>query len=257
MTVLDEGRNLLRTNSLVAQFRRDLLVRSVGQAASLTEEERKVLCERQQYLRTNAAGTLITDTLSGGDWPKLIVSGWACRESLQPNGRRQLLSLLLPGELVGNSQGLRALDLLEVTAITAVQMVSIAGIVRAVEKEPGRYPGIEAGLIALRRLEERYLLEQLIRLGLQPAVQRLAGLLFELFWRSQAIGLASGKSFAMPLTQAMLGDAVGVSHVHVQRGLVDLKEQRLVTVHSGICRVEDEAGLARAAGLDPAMPFPR
>lgn len=216
-----------------------------------------MLREGQRHPRIHAAGTVITDTLSGREWPKVIVSGWACRERFRPNGRRQLLSLLLPGDLVGNGRGQRALDLLEVGAITAVQMVSIAGIVRAVEKEPGRYAGIEAGLIALRWLEERYLLEQLIRLGLQSAVQRLAGFLFELFWRCRAIGLANGKSFAMPLTQVMLGDAVGVSHVHVQRVMGELKEQGLVSVHSGICQVEDETGLARAAGLDPVMPFPR
>lgn len=216
----------------------------------LSEREHTLLLEGQAHLHAYAAGTLVGGAESAREWPLLILSGWACRERIRPNGRRQLLSILLPGDLIGNSEGRRALDMVEIAAITDVKLVSLANVVDTVRENPEDYPGIVEGLVALRCAEERYLLDQLVRLGTQSAVQRIAGFMLEMFQRCREIGFVTGNSFVMPLTQEMLGDAVGVSVVHVNRVVGELKERHLIEWHSGILVVRDLAGLALAAGSE-------
>lgn len=230
-------------------FSMDLLARRLAQVCPLSSVERDLLLQRQQQPRSYCAGTMITDNRFRRSQPKLIVSGWACRECILGNGRRQLLSILLPGDLIGNWSEERALDLVEVVAISDVRLIDIAGFLRAIEEDPERYTGIADGLSALRFSEERRLLDHMVRLGSQPALQRIAGFILELFQRCRVIGFVSGGSFVMPLTQEMVGDALGLSLVHVNRVMRQLKTNHLIDLHSGIFRIQDLAGLALAAGF--------
>lgn len=172
-----------------------------------------------------------------------------------PNGRRQLLSILLPGDLIGSCLNQRALDLVEIVAISNVRVMNIAGLLRAVEEHPDEYTGITRGLSVLRFSEERRLLDHMVRLGSQPALQRIAGFLLELFQRCRVIGYVSAGSFVMPLTQEMLGNALGLSVVHVNRVMRQLKSEHLIDLHGGIVRILDVTGLARIADLSPTEAF--
>lgn len=232
-------------------FSADLLARRLAEVASLSEYERGLLLHLKQYAHSHFAGATIVDSQSAWSSPSLIVSGWACRERILPNGRRQLLSILLPGDLIGVCNEKRALDLVEVAAISSVRTLSLASLIRRVEEEPVRCAGIANGIAALRFLEESRILDHMVRLGLQTAMQRTAGFLLELFERCRAIGFVTGRSFVMPLTQEMLGDALGISVVHVNRVIRELRARHLVDLYSGIAQIEDVAGLAAAAGFAP------
>jgi CRP-like cAMP-binding protein len=235
-----------------ALFSMDLLARRLAEVCPLSKAERELLLQRQQHPRSYCAGSVMSDERVKRTQPKLIVSGWACRERVLHNGRRQLLSILLPGDLIGNCSEQRALDLVEIVAISDVRLMNIAEFVRTVEEDPDRYTGIIDGLSALRFSEERRLLDHMVRLGSQPALQRIAGFILELFQRCRAIGFVSGGSFVMPLTQEMVGDALGLSVVHVNRVMRQLKADHLIDLHAGIFRIQDAAGLALAAGFEPA-----
>jgi len=232
-------------------FSADLLARRLAEVTSLGDYERELLRHLKQYAHSYFAGATITDGQSPWTSPSLIVSGWACRERILPNGRRQLLSILLPGDLIGTCAEKRALDMAEVAAISSVRTLSLAPLIRRVEEEPVRCAGIANGISALLFLEESRLLDHMVRLGLQTAVQRTAGFLLELFERCRAIGFVTGRSFVMPLTQEMLGDALGISVVHVNRVIRELRARHLVDLYSGVAEIEDVDGLASAAGFLP------
>ena len=235
-----------------AAFATSLLARRLAEVATLSDYERDLILHLKLHFHTYCADTTITDSQSEWISPNLIVSGWACRERLLPNGRRGLLSILLPGDVIGNCREKRALDMVEVTAISDVQISCLAPLMRLIEAEPSRCGGIIDGLSALRFREERRLLDHMVRLGLQTAPQRTASLLLELFQRCREIGFVTGGSFLMPLTQEMLGDALGMSVVHVNRVIRELRIRHLLYLHSGIAEIEDVAGLASAAGFEPS-----
>ena len=79
----------------------------------------------------------------------------------------------------------------------------------------------------------------------------MAHLLCELYVRLKAVGLANGHGYEMPLTQAELGDALGLSTVHVNRTLQDLRGEGLITLQGGSVAVLDWEGLRKAGEFDP------
>jgi len=229
----------------------DLLTRRLAALSRLADHERALLLNCQQHFKCYMAGSEISGTRDQLQRHTLIVSGWACRERIMANGRRQLLAVLLPGDLIGGCINQRALDLVEVVAISNVRVMNVATLFRAVEDHPDEYPGIARGISLLSFCEEKRLLDHMMRLGSQPALQRVAGFLLELFQRCRAIGYVSGGSFVMPLTQEMLGNALGLSVVHVNRVMRQLKASNLIDLHAGIVNILDVAGLARVADLPP------
>ena len=239
-----------------ALFSMDLLIRRLAALSPLSESERALLLNWQPHSKCYMAGSEMVGAPDQAPRPRLSVSGWACRERIMPNGRRQLLAILLPGDLIGGCANQRALDLVEVVAISNVRVVNIAGLLRAVDEHPDEYSGIARGLSLLRFCEERRLIDHMVRLGSQPALQRIAGFLLELFQRCRVIGYVSAGSFVMPLTQEMLGNALGLSVVHVNRVMRQLKTNRLIDLHGGIVKILDVSGLARIADLPGSDPIP-
>ena len=78
--------------------------------------------------------------------------------------------------------------------------------------------------------------EWMLGLGRREAYGRMAHLLCELYVRLKAVGLTNGDGYAFPLTQAELGDALGLSTVHVNRTLQDLRGEGLITLQGGLLR---------------------
>ena len=82
---------------------------------------------------------------------------------------------------------------------------------------PARYPNLAKTFVTAVALEHQRLLDQLIRLGMLSATERLADLLYELHRRLEPVSLASQGRFACPLTQTVLADALGTSAIHMNR----------------------------------------
>jgi len=114
-------------------------------------------------------------------------------------------------------------------------------------ENPTGYPGIVRGLELLRLAEERRLIDHLVRLGSEPAHQRIASCFIELLERCRAIGFVTGGSFAMPLTHEKLSEYVGLSPVHVSRVLRQLRADGLIRLQPGVAEIVDLPGLARVA----------
>lgn len=181
--------------------------------------------------------------------PRFLLSGWACRFTQFADGRRQVFDLILPGEGIGVCLRPRPLALTSVAALTRVELVDAPPSVRPGAPPPG--PELSRALEIMADLDELRLLGQVARLGRMTAFERLTHLLLQLHDRLAVIGAAENGRFALPLTQELLADLLGLSTVHLNRTLQELRRQHLIETERGVVRLPDRTALAR---LLPAPP---
>lgn len=178
-----------------------------------------------------------------------IESGWAMRHSSLACGRRQILNLLLPGD-IGDLQGLvdtRADH--SVTAMTQL-MVSEVDAPRFLELIE-RNAEVSAALLWSVVQEEGILREHIVRIGRRSARIRLAHLLLELVRRQALGGGPSDGRLEAKLTRDVLADSLGLTPVHISRTLSELRRSGLVALEErGRLRVTDIGELARQADYD-------
>jgi CRP-like cAMP-binding protein len=181
--------------------------------------------------------------------PRFLVSGWACRQRVLPDGRRQIFGFLLPGDGLGFCGPHAPPALCGMAAVTAVETVD-AGVIRDAARD-GDHPGLGHALAVAASLDEAHLLDHAVRLGRQTAYERMAHLLLELHQRLASVELATAWRFPLPLTQETLADALGLSIVHVNRTLQQMRRERLIEVRSGFATLLAPELLAACADFRP------
>lgn len=175
----------------------------------------------------------------------IVHSGWAARVRRLPDGRRQILSFILPGELV--SAGAVFADRLSfyVEAITDVRyaLYRRAGASDILARDPELLHALIAGC-----LNEKAEIEELATdLGRRRAEERVARLFLQLRNRLQALGQVtgqvSGPSFDMPLRQQHIADATGMTVIHVGRVMGALRHHGIVQLTGGVLTITDPVAL--------------
>jgi CRP-like cAMP-binding protein len=180
--------------------------------------------------------------------PRFILSGWACRQRILPDGRRQIFSFLLPGDSISITRRTQP-EVCAVAALTTLETGDAQLVVKAAES--GRAPGLAYALAALEPQEQVLLLDHMVRLGRQTAYERMAHFLLELQRRLKVVGLGDERRFPLPLTQEMMGDALGLSIVHVNRILQQLRRDGLIELRSGVAILLQPEQLADIADARP------
>ena len=180
----------------------------------------------------------------------IILDGWACRARLLADGRRQVLGLLLPGDLIGLCHRSNPLSLSSVTTLTRV---TLADVPLRELTEGKDYPALAAACRISSGLDEAYLLNQITRLGRQTAYERTAHLFLELRDRLALAGRCDGYRFAMPLTQEVLADMLGLTSVHVNRTLQQLRRERMIELGEGTVTLLEPNALALVSDYRPAV----
>jgi CRP-like cAMP-binding protein len=188
---------------------------------------------------------------------RFVVAGWGARVRWLPDGRRQIFNFVLPGDSVGLFLRPSPAALSATIALTPMETLDATAVQRAVLGEDPAWATLREAIHAAAGLEEAQLLSQILRLGRQTAYERISHLLLELRDRLDAAHLAEEASYPMPLTQEVLADATGLSVVHVNRILQQLRRERLVDIHGGRVRLLDRAALALNADYTPTIPAPR
>jgi CRP-like cAMP-binding protein len=173
----------------------------------------------------------------------LIVAGWAARVRILADGRRQFLSFVLPGELVGMCKQERPLAVSTVIAITQVTTC------RAPDSK--LHPALERAYAISNALEEAYLLAQITRLGRYSALERLADVMLELRERLVLAGQVRDGRFDMPLTQEVLADVLGLTSVHVNRMVQQARGEGWLEWRARRVTIADPFGLASKIGRAP------
>lgn len=188
----------------------------------------------------------------------VIADGWAIRYKLLPDGRRQILNFQIPGDMIGYYTLLFKSSLYSVEPLTPIKVQSFT---------PERMfhafrhsPQLAVALSWLAGQAERQLDEQLVRIGRRTAKERMAHLFTELNHRLLRVGTPAAEAQLFPITQPLLADALGLSHVHTHRTFRALVHHGLVSMHEGKIRLRDTPALAKMAGFDASYleqkPFP-
>ena len=176
---------------------------------------------------------------------RFILSGWAFRQRLLPDGRRQIFSVLLPGDAIGVTVQPRPLDATTTIAITRMTTVDASELLT-----PGALtacPELLANLNGAANYEASLLLDHVVRLGRQTAYERVAHLLLELNDRLCVVGLGQDGVFDAPLTQEIMADALGLSVVHINRTLQQLRREHMIVFEGGRVTLLAPDRLAAAA----------
>ncbi len=213
-----------------AGFPANPLARKLANFITITPEDVRVL---DRLERSQESIEAHQDIIVEGQMPRsvfLVKEGLACRYRILPDGRRQIMTFLLPGDLNDlHVFLLREMDH-SLAAITPVRIATIAQ--ESVMELTIRRPRITAGLWWASLQEEALLRERIVALGRRNAAGRVAYLLCELLWRYQAVGLTDGRSFELPLTQAELADTLGMTAVHINRVLQDFRRRGLIVLRN-------------------------
>jgi biotin operon repressor len=172
----------------------------------------------------------------------IIVYGWCCDMCILPDGRRQIFSFYVPG------------DHLEIQPSSDLGVRGVVALTRLELVDPRRVPGGEAQetsdeteLQAARQRSEERVFDHMVRLGQLTAKERVLHLFLELYERLDAVGLVKNDSYRLPLTQEIVADALGLSIVHINRTLQQLRREGLVTLKSGMVTLSQPSRLATVA----------
>lgn len=178
----------------------------------------------------------------------ILVDGGAARYRLLPDGRRQILAFVVPGDIIG----LRGW-LFEAACSSVIALEPL--VVRSLDPEQiyrllRQRPALAAAFSWSTAIEQTLLSERLVAVGRRSAYERLAYLFLELLVRPGLVGRAGPCSYRFPLSQDVLADALGLSAVHVNRTLGRLRRDRLVTVSEQEVVMHDVAALSKLADFD-------
>jgi CRP-like cAMP-binding protein len=165
------------------------------------------------------------------DHARILLSGWAAKVRFLGDGRRQILSFLVPGDTFGLAARPCAVALSSTVALTTTVTAQIPLISDAIAG-PDTSSGLGAIAWCMLRHEEACLLSQITRIGRQTAYERVANLLLELFHRLKSVSFVHGTQYVLPITQEMLADALGLSVVHTNRMLQQLRHEQLIEWNS-------------------------
>lgn len=191
------------------------------------------------------------DLVREGDPPGpvfVVLEGWACRYKLLPEGTRQITALLIPGDFGDmHASVLKEMD----HSIGTITPARIAAVPRAsMEEMIDAHPAIMRAIWWAQLVDEGVLRAWIVSMGRRNSVQRVAHLMCELYVRARNIGLATDDSLELPLTQGVLGDALGLTLVHVNRVLRRLRLSGAMDLGAGVLMISDVGKLAAVAGFD-------
>lgn len=178
---------------------------------------------------------------------RYLTSGWACYQRELRGGRRQIFAFILPGDVIGVAGNPWLPALADVIALTPVRTME-AGFVAGID--PTGRPALTAALRAAVTFEGALFREHLVRLGRLTVTSRIAHLFLELHARLKLVGLATDNSFALPLTQQTMADALGVSAIHLNRALQDVRSRGLIELKGGQVHLLRPRALVEMSGFE-------
>jgi CRP-like cAMP-binding protein len=226
------------------------LTRKLSAFIVLSEVELAVLDRLHQRRRTFLAGQDMVHQGQSDQAAYILSEGWVCSYKIQPDGTRQIVDFQVPGDFLGlRSVLLRTSDhsFEPIVKIEAAEVLK-ADLLAAFAQTPRLAMAI---LWAVSR-DEAMVVEHLVGIGRRDADARMAHFLLELGSRLSLVGIGTRDGYDCPLTQYHLADALGLSAIHVNRVLRQLRERGLVTFRDGHVTLHDHGRLVDLAEFDPA-----
>lgn len=191
------------------------------------------------------------DLIREGDRPGpvfVMLDGWACRYKILPNGTRQILAYLMPGDCCDLHIGLLAeMD-------HSIQTITPA-IVATIERDEmaalmDRYRGVARAMYVAQLIDEGTMRAWITSMGRRTSIERVAHLVCELYIRALSVGLAARPDFDLPLSQLLLADSLGMTPVHLNRVVKQLRQAGAMKLGRARVSISDPAKLVQIAGFD-------
>lgn len=202
------------------------LILKLEQRDQLSDEEKRALENAISRVRIVEADE---DIVREGDRPtesSLLLDGFAARYKIVSNGRRQISALHVAGDFIDlHSFLLKTMDH-GVLALTTCRIAHVPHT--TLEKITDEYPHLTRMLWLNTLIDGAIHREWLTAMGRLSATAHMAHLICELFLRLKAVGRTEGDTIQLPITQAELGDTLGLSTVHVNRVLQELRKEGLI-----------------------------
>ncbi|WP_054006464.1 Crp/Fnr family transcriptional regulator [Cypionkella psychrotolerans] len=222
--------------------------RKLGAFVALSGEEMSALERLHGRRKVFPAGRDIVHQGQINQSCYILASGWVCSYKLLSGGTRQIVDFQIPGDFLGlRSVLFRTADhnIEPVTKVEASEVLAI-DLLDTFSKTPR----LATAVLWAASRDEAMVVEHLVGIGRLDAKERTAHFLLELGARLKLVGLGSATGFSCPLSQYMFADAMGLSAVHVNRVLRELREDGLVTFQQGEVEIHDLDGLVALADFD-------
>lgn len=185
----------------------------------------------------------------------VIISGWAARYQILRDGARQITRLLLPGDAFYFDCSPDGIAIEEVITLSSCQIVNI--LHSEMRRVIDRFPAVGEAMRSYGCMENAVLSSWVVNVGRRTALERMAHLICESHLRLSLVDPNLGNQMYFPLTQDDLADVLGLTPVHINRKLQQLRQENLITLRSKQLTILDLRTLQQIAGFDSAYLAPR
>ena len=235
---------IIDSSTPVARFLHRLRLRSV-----LTAEEQEAVLELSGETRHYRSNEDIVSPGEHVDYACLVARGVAGRFDQMLDGERQVTSFYIAGDMCDLHSVVAPRAGWSITALSAVTAVLVPhGDLRELCV---RYPGVAVAFWRDGTADASIFAKWVGNLGRKNARARIGHIFCEMGMRSEAAGLGTRSAYELALTQNQLADAAGLTPVHVNRTLQDMKREGLLQFHNGHVTIPEWSALARVAEFDP------
>lgn len=191
-----------------------------------------------------------TDLIREGDEPGpvlVMLDGWAMRYKILPNGSRQVMAFMMPGDTCDLHIGLLSQMDHSIQTLTPSRVASMPGA--TMEALLNEHRGIARAMYVAQLVDEGTLRAWIVSMGRRSSVERVAHLICKRYVRAHWHGIA-GDEFEVPFPQLVLADAQGMTPVHINRMLRDLRVEGVVALRRSFISIRQPDRLASIAGFD-------
>ena len=222
------------------------LVEHFSRLRALSDDEIQLIRDLEKDVRLFPAETRLQAIGAPAESFFTLNQGWACAVRILANGHRQVLDLFLPGQVMGLREIGFDSNHSEIVALSDIEACPFPR--SRLQELFDQAPQLGELFLIIMAREQALLTERMINIGRRSAQERLAHFLLELYVRLAC----PVDDLELPMNQTIIGDALGLSAVHVSRTLSGLKEIKLVDSDNGCIRIRDPEGLAKLADFDHA-----
>lgn len=227
---------------------RAALIRRLRISSAIADEDVKEIEELPIVVRQFPAETPVVRDGERATNCCLIADGFCARSKTIASGKRQILSIHIPGEI----PDLMSLFLHVMDHDLATLTPATLGLIshETLQRLHRRRPVVAEMFWRDTLIDAAMFREWLVNVGQRPAPARLAHVMLELRERLRIIGRQDGNNFEMPLTQEQIGEALGITAVHANRIIKQLRQEGIVELHRGRVTVLDERKFLELADFD-------
>lgn len=225
-----------------------VLAKKLNTFVALAPEELSWLAQIQSKPLTVKRGKQLIREGQTGHTAFVLQAGWACSFKELSNGDRQIIGFPIAGDCVGLRSVLLKTADHSFSALTDAVVSPVEGkhILQCIND----LPRLGVALLWAASRDEAMVVEHLVNVGRRSAIERTAHFFMELAERMSLVGLATETEFPCPLSQFVLADALGLTSVHVNRVLRQLREKGLLTLRDGRVAIHDLNGLRKLSGFE-------